>query len=92
MLRSLLIIPILYRFRNVIHDYTPFVFPEGCRPNVSDPSTFETNYTLSDIVIETVLNDTLANDTRWEELIYFNERKKMTTPWEDMIRFGLGEP
>jgi len=91
MLRSLLIIPILYRFRSLVHEYKPFVFPEGCRPNVSDSSTFETNYTVSDIDIERILNYTLANDTKWEEVILYEQRKKMMTPWEDMMQFGLGE-
>jgi hypothetical protein len=74
-----------------MYEYKPFVFPEGCRPNISDSSTFEMNYTISDIEIESVLNYTLANDTKWEEVILYEQRKKMTTPWEDMMRFGLGE-
>jgi hypothetical protein len=74
-----------------MYEYKPFVFPEGCRPNISEPSTFETNYTISDIEIESVLNYTLANDTKREEVILYEQRKKMTTPWEDMMRFGLGE-
>jgi hypothetical protein len=91
MLRSFLIIPFLYRLRTLIYEYKPFVFPEGCRPNISEPSTFEMNYTISDIEIESVLNYTLANETKWEEVILYEQRKKMTTPWEDMMRFGLGE-
>lgn len=90
-MRSFLIIPFLYRLRTLMYEYKPFVFPEGCRPNISEPSTFETNYTISDIEIESVLNYTLANDTKREEVILYEQRKKMTTPWEDMMRFGLGE-
>lgn len=84
MIRSLLIIPVLYRLRSCI--YKPFVFPEGCRPNLIDPSTFETNYMISDTDIENILNYTLANDTKWEELIYFD---KSITHWEHMMRFGI---
>jgi hypothetical protein len=88
MIRSFLLIPILYRFRTLIYQYKPFVFPDGCRPNIHDPSTFETNYTVSDIEIESVLNYTLANDTKWEEEIEFNKTKPT---WENMMKFGTGE-
>lgn len=88
MIRSFLIIPFLCRLRSCMYQYKPFVFPEGCRPNLKDPSTFETNYTFSEIDIENVLNYTLANDTMWEEVIHLDKSK---TPWEDMMRFGIGE-
>jgi hypothetical protein len=92
MIRSFFIIPLLYRLRASIYQYKPFVFPEGCRPSISDPSTFETNYTVSDTDIEAALNYSLANDTIWEEEVIFDNLKKMkTTHWEDMMRFGLGE-
>jgi len=91
MLRSILIIPILYRFRNYIHQYTPFVFPEGCRPNISDPSTFETNYSVIESEIENMLNFTLNNESKWEEVIIFDKDKKNITNWEYMLRFGISE-
>jgi hypothetical protein len=92
MIRSFFIIPLLYRLNTFLYEYKPFVFPEGCRPNISDPSTFETNYTVSDTDIEAALNYALANDSIWEEEVIFDNLKKMkTTHWEDMMRFGLGE-
>ncbi len=92
MLRSFLFIPFLCRLRTCMYQYKPFVFPEGSSPNLKDPTTFETNYTISDIEIEHVLNYTLANDTMWEEVIQFDKPNKIPTPWEQfMMRFGIGE-
>jgi len=68
--------------------YRPFVFPEGCRPNISDPTTFETNVTID---IEPMLNYTLANDSMWEEVIQFEDTIQPKTDWEDMMRFGMSE-
>jgi|LauGreDrversion4_2_1035121.scaffolds.fasta_scaffold02464_13 hypothetical protein len=89
MIRSFLIIPFLHRFSRMFYHYEPFVFPEGCLPNISDPSTFETDYTVSEIEIENALNFTLANDTHWEYTIPIDKPKQ--TEWEDMMRFGMGE-
>jgi hypothetical protein len=86
MIRSFLIIPFLHRFSRMFYHYEPFVFPEGFLPNISDPSTFEKDYTISDTDIEAALNYALANDSYWEETIPLNK-----TEWEDMMRFGLGE-
>jgi hypothetical protein len=71
--------------------YKPFEFPEGCRPNVSDPSTFETNYTISEIEIENILNLSLSNDSKWEEFILFDDDNENITNWEYMTRFGINE-
>ena len=86
MIRSFWIIPFLHRFSRMFYHYEPFVFPEGCRPNIRDPSTFETNYTVSDTDIEAALNYALVNESKWEEEVIFNK-----TEWEDMMRFGMGE-
>lgn len=72
MIRSIWIYPFLYRLRTYSL-YKPFTFPEGCRPNVSDPTTFETNYSVIDTEIENMLNFTLANDSIWEEVIVFDK-------------------
>lgn len=72
MIRSIWIYPFLYRFRTY-QLYAPFVFPEGCRPNISDPSTFETNYSVIDAEIENMLNYTLENQCKWEEVIVFDK-------------------
>jgi hypothetical protein len=69
----------------MFHHYEPFVFPEGCMPNISDPSTFEKDFTVSEIEIERVLNFSLANDSYWEEAF------TLDTEWDNMIRFGFGE-
>ena len=85
MIRSIWIYPFLYRLRTC-RLYTPFTFPEGCRPNISDPSTFETNYSVIDTEIENMLNYTLANDSTWEEVINFN---KDTTNLKFIMQFGV---
>ena len=84
-MRSYLIIPFLYRLRS-LHMFPLFQFPEGCHPNINDPSTFETNYTISETEIEAALNYSISNDTKEEEVIPF-----IHTSWEDMMRFGIGE-
>jgi hypothetical protein len=71
-----------------LRQYIPFVFPEGCRPNISDTTTFETNVTID---IDHMLNYTLANDSMWEEVIQFEDATKRKTDWEDMMRFGISE-
>lgn len=89
MLRSYFIIPIIYRFRTLIRQHNPFVFPEGCRPNISDPSTFETNFSV--IEIEKILNFSLTNDSKWEKTILFDDDNENITNWEYMTRFGINE-
>ena len=91
MLRSYFILPIIYRFRSLIRQHTPFVFPEGCRPNISDPSTFETNYSITETEIENILNLSLSNDSKWEETILFDDDNENITNWEYMTRFGINE-
>ena len=92
MLRSIFITPFVYQFRSLINKYSHFVFPKGCCPNISDPSTFETNYdSVIQIEIENILNLTLANDSTWEEVLYFYNNEKNITEWEDMLRFGISE-
>jgi len=74
MIRSIWIYPFLHLLTYQL--YTPFVFPEGCRPNVSDPSTFETNYSVIDAEIENMLNYTLENQYKWEEVIEYDKDTK----------------
>jgi len=92
MLRSVLILPFIYRFRSIMTRlYSPFVFPEGCQPNIKDPSTFETNDTMIQKDFELMLNDTLMNISMWEEVIIMDKNKKSYLNQEDMMRFGIGE-
>ena len=86
MIRSFLVIPFLHRFSRMFYHYEPFVFPEGFLPNISDPSTFEKDYTISDTDIESALNYALVNESKCEEEIIFHKIE-----WEDMMRFGIGE-
>jgi len=74
-----------------INKYNHFSYPEGCKPNISDPSTYETythineaefNLQIENMIIyslEPIINETI---------IFDNENK---TEWEKMLKFGIGE-
>lgn len=93
MIRSIWIVPFLHRFRRMmpLPVYTPFVFPEGCMPNISDPSTYETdilNISQFDFIVEDMVIYT--NETKWEEIISWDDAcpLKNMTKWEEMLKFG----
>jgi succinate dehydrogenase flavin-adding protein (antitoxin of CptAB toxin-antitoxin module) len=75
---SILTIPFFLRFQSTFFGKVQesFVFPEGCRPNISDTTTYESrdgmNETELDMLIEKSLFHTLEN-TSHEEIINFDD-------------------
>ena len=70
MLRSIWILPLIYRVRMMTYLYKPFVFPEGCHPNINNSSTFENivNETTLQIEIDNMMNYTLVNESMIDEV------------------------
>jgi hypothetical protein len=54
--------------------YEPYIFPEGCFPNLSDPSTYEKDVdgffaNINKSFIDDFLKD--DNDSKWKHMIEF---------------------
>jgi hypothetical protein len=92
-------IPFLLRAqRMVLQSVKPFVFPEGSRPNISEPFLFETtkglNMTDFNLIVEDmVLYLIEKNHTKSEEEMIIdwqeNDPNDPKTSWEQMTqRFG----
>jgi hypothetical protein len=67
-----------------------FFFPEGCLPNISDATTYETmgNETELFASMDNMMLYTLANNSQWEETVLFEDLFANETHWEQMMRFG----
>ena len=75
MLGYFLLLPLVLRLqRNMIN---PFVFPDDMRPNISNPTTYES---FDEEINET--NYFMAID---EMLLYHNNNE---TKWEEMMKMG----
>lgn len=77
-----LLLPVIIRLRKmVIEQYSvhpnQFSFPEGCRPNIKDATTFESmegvNETELSLLVENMVIYTLneSEPMKWEEYIRF---------------------
>ena len=77
-----LLLPVIIRLRKmVIEQYSvhtnQFSFPEGCLPNIKDPTTFESmegvNENELELIVENMVIYTLneSNPMKWEEYIRF---------------------
>lgn len=74
--------------RNTTHIFAlqHFVFPGIIRPNISDPTTFETTENETELmeIVDDILNYTLQNDSKWEEKIILKDPTNVL--WEFIIR------
>ena len=74
MLRFYLLFPAVVRLhQRLLPMINSFTFPEGGRPNISDASSFESAEGLNDtdlsVQVENMLNYTLYDKTKWEEMV-----------------------
>ena len=105
-MRLFILVPLLIKIQNMIpfnksfedhfrelfiNKYNHFSYPDGCKPNISDPSTYESytynNETEYNLQIENMIIYSLEPIIN-ETIIFDNENK---TEWEKMLKFSIGE-
>jgi len=52
----------------------PFVFSEGCCPNITDPNTYEKIENETELLesVDNMVAYTIANHSQWEEVVLFD--------------------